>query len=283
MSAIGTVAFLKVVGINGTVNVSFVNGESKLAPKGATSIVRLELCAAVLATEMGQRINLQLRKKPDATYYYSDSRVVLAYLTNTDKHFARYVQRRTDIVRNATDIADWSFIEGSCNPADFATKPTSPAKLRNSAWLNGPVCLHANTAILPAVEDESLNGLELPEVEPDRSVTLKSMNHESFLAPLFSEPKRWFTSWASLIELVGALIGLARTWKSRIRRKDEEKSLGEEHEELRARDLLIKTMQAESFPELLRGKNINPRHKLATLCPFRDDKDMIRRKSQYHS
>jgi hypothetical protein len=79
---IAAVAYLKVFLHDGTVEVSFIIGKAKLAPPHATTIPRLELCAAVLAVELGDLIEEEQAIKLDSTTYYSDSRVVLGYVAN---------------------------------------------------------------------------------------------------------------------------------------------------------------------------------------------------------
>ena len=50
-NAIGHVMYLCSVNIHGEISVTFVMGESKLLPKAATTIPRMELCAAVNAVQ----------------------------------------------------------------------------------------------------------------------------------------------------------------------------------------------------------------------------------------
>ena len=85
--AIGAVAYLRTVQHDGSIQVSFVFGKAKLAPSHATTIPRLELCAATLGIEITEPIIQELDIKPDAVAYYSDSRVVLGYITNETRHF----------------------------------------------------------------------------------------------------------------------------------------------------------------------------------------------------
>ncbi|KAK3703198.1 hypothetical protein QZH41_004965 [Actinostola sp. cb2023] len=77
--SIAAVSYLRVVWPNGHVDVSFILGKAKLAPTRATTIPRLELCAAVLATEITLLITEELDVCPDSVTYYTDSRVVLGY------------------------------------------------------------------------------------------------------------------------------------------------------------------------------------------------------------
>lgn len=62
--------------------VAFVLGKAKLTLTHATTIPRLEQCAAVLGVELSELINEELQQKPDSMSYYSDSKVVLSYISN---------------------------------------------------------------------------------------------------------------------------------------------------------------------------------------------------------
>ena len=75
---------------------SFVFGKAKLAPSHATTIPCLELCAATVGIEITELIIQELDIKPDAVAYYSDSRVVLGYITNETRRFYDYVSNRVE-------------------------------------------------------------------------------------------------------------------------------------------------------------------------------------------
>lgn len=62
-------------------------GKAKLAPQSEPMILRLELCAAVLAVELADLIRGELDLKLDAIKFYTDSKVVLGYICNEMKHF----------------------------------------------------------------------------------------------------------------------------------------------------------------------------------------------------
>jgi hypothetical protein len=91
---IAAVAYLRTFLRDGMVEVSFVIGKAKLAPPYATTIPRLELCAAVLAVELGDLIKEEQAIKLDSTTYYSDSKVVLGYVANQTRRFYVYVGNR---------------------------------------------------------------------------------------------------------------------------------------------------------------------------------------------
>ncbi|KAK3735289.1 hypothetical protein QZH41_010582, partial [Actinostola sp. cb2023] len=63
---------------------------------------RLELCAAVLATEITLLITEELDVCPDSVTYYTDSRVVLGYLSNETRRFYVYVSNRVEQIRKSS-------------------------------------------------------------------------------------------------------------------------------------------------------------------------------------
>lgn len=67
-------------------------------PSHATTILCLELCAATLGIEITELINQELDIKPDTVAYYSDSRVVLGYISNETRRFYVYVSNRVEIL-----------------------------------------------------------------------------------------------------------------------------------------------------------------------------------------
>ena len=53
-------AYLKTSDLDGTIHVGFLLGKAKLAPTSGHTLPRLELCAAVLAVEIGEIIKEEL-------------------------------------------------------------------------------------------------------------------------------------------------------------------------------------------------------------------------------
>ena len=68
-------------------------GKSKLAPSKGHTIPRLELCAAVLAVEVGDIISENLDVTPKFVRYYTDSKMVLGYINNSTTRFYNYVSQ----------------------------------------------------------------------------------------------------------------------------------------------------------------------------------------------
>ena len=70
---------------------ALVYGQARVAPLNPTSIPRLELCAAVLAVQVAQRVIKEIDLKISDVIYYTDSKVVLGYITNESRQLYVYV------------------------------------------------------------------------------------------------------------------------------------------------------------------------------------------------
>ena len=75
----------------------------------ATTIPRLELCAAVLAVQITQVVIKERAIDPDSVTYYSDSRVVLGYIANEIRRFYVYVSNRVERIRKYSSPDQWQY------------------------------------------------------------------------------------------------------------------------------------------------------------------------------
>ena len=102
VDAIAAVLYPKIVTGDGQIQVSFVFGKAKLTPQHATTIPRLELCAAVLGAEITEVILDELDLQPYSITYYTDSRVTLGYILNEKRRFYVYVTNRVQRIRKSS-------------------------------------------------------------------------------------------------------------------------------------------------------------------------------------
>ncbi|VDI68047.1 Hypothetical predicted protein [Mytilus galloprovincialis] len=85
--AIAAVAYLRTTDSSGEPNIGFILGKAKVAPTSGHTIPRLELSAAVLAVEITQTIMDNLDLHIDTVKFYTDSKVVLGYISNETRRF----------------------------------------------------------------------------------------------------------------------------------------------------------------------------------------------------
>ena len=87
--AIGYALYAHATTQDGRVKVTLLAGAAKVAPRTATSIPRLELCAAVIAAEAINTADLALADtKFVAKHHFTDSSIVHGYLANTSRWFS---------------------------------------------------------------------------------------------------------------------------------------------------------------------------------------------------
>ena len=89
--AIGTAVYLRQFNKANEVSMALVYGQARVAPLNPMGIPRLELCAAVLAVQAAQRVIKEIDLKISDVIYYTDSKVVLGYITNESRQLYVYV------------------------------------------------------------------------------------------------------------------------------------------------------------------------------------------------
>ena len=97
--AIGVAVYLKQTNHRGEIAISLLFPQARLSPKQATTVPRLELCAAVLSAQAVKWITHELRLNVDEIVFYTDSRVVLGYIQNESRRFYVYIANRIQIIQ----------------------------------------------------------------------------------------------------------------------------------------------------------------------------------------
>ena len=136
--AIAAVAYIKVWDKEGNTSVGFLLGKAKVAPSKGHTIPRLELCGAVLATELAEIISAQLDVPMSFMTYFTDSKVVLGYIGNQTRRFFTYVSNRVEKIMRVSSSSQWRYVSTARNPADCATRcSTSVNNIKGSIWFSG--------------------------------------------------------------------------------------------------------------------------------------------------
>ncbi|XP_013421679.1 uncharacterized protein LOC106181750 isoform X2 [Lingula anatina] len=268
-SAISAVAFAQVV-FGQEVQSGFLMGKSKLSPPGGTTIPRLELCAAVLATDLADTVSGFLDVKPEDFVYHSDSKVVLGYLYNRTKRFYTYVSNRVQAVLKRSKAHQWQYIPSQKNPADCGTRGNYPVKdFTHSLWINGPDLLRCENIITSQTHD-LVNPANDKEIRQEISVAKIAVTYD--LQSKFEK----FSTWPSLIRAFSAL-------KRRCSKRPEYKespNLKTIEETVKTENLLIKVSQDACFPNemsaLREGQPLSHRSSILALSPFLDQEGIMR-------
>ena len=120
-SGYGQCSYLKFTNKAGQVHCSLVLGKARVAPLKMVTIPRLELTAAVVAVKAKAFLKAELGLENASHTFWTDSRVVLGYIKNTDKRFHVFVANRIQQIRSHSQESQWRHVESTENPADEAT------------------------------------------------------------------------------------------------------------------------------------------------------------------
>ena len=135
---------------------------------------------------------------------FTDSLVVLGYISNQTRHFSKFVSRRVALILRLTDAERWLYIPTKLNPADIASRPQTPETLTNNIWFSGPLKL-AETDYHPVHQPSQQ--LELPE-EVKEEKSLKTRAERSSDPHLLFHAMRRAASWKSLLMTGATLLKL---------------------------------------------------------------------------
>lgn len=286
--AIGAVAYMKTFKADGTLHVGFVQAKAKVAPIHGHLIPRLELCAAVLASQLKLTILNNLDVEIAATTLYSDSKVVLGYINNESRRFYIYVGNRVEKVRQATSCHEWKYCPTYQNPADIATRSIKPQDLQESRWLCGPHFLRntKDERYIPSESGNPNDRFPLVDVEQDKEVrpivkTLHTACKDEVYHP-WCERFKNFSSWIGLVRAIARLQHLAQSFNKSSSCVGWHYCSVPKSAEVykRAEEFIIKAAQRDFFLEevesLMEGREIKKGNAILALSPFLDSRGLLR-------
>ncbi|XP_074657307.1 uncharacterized protein LOC141910513 [Tubulanus polymorphus] len=271
--AFGAVAYFRMMMPDGTTRCCFVMSKTRVAPLKKMSIVRLELQAAVLAVRLGESIKKEVTCHIDETLYWSDSKVVLSYVSNESKRFHMFVAVRVAEIHDSTIPKQWRHVPGSQNPADDCSRGI-PAAALAERWFQAPVFLYQSEDSWPDVSLPIVN-LDTNDPEIRRSVNVTARTKANHVL----DPSR-FSSWTRYRRVVACVLRFIRNAGSQIKKSSCRIGPLTATEMDAARFLVIKSAQEDGFPEeysaIKAQKKIARSSKLLQLCPTIDEDGILR-------
>lgn len=176
MNAYGCVIYLHVTDTNGNTHVNLVCAKSKVAPVKVVSLARLELCAAVLLSNLIKLVYDTYRSRTtiNKIFAFSDSTITLSWIHSSPHKWNIFVSNRVAKCQENLDPKHFYHIIGKENPSDCLSRGLLPEQLLNhDLWWHGPEWLRRPTAEWPITPFVSSCSEQLPEFN-NKSLTLVS-------------------------------------------------------------------------------------------------------------
>lgn len=267
------VAYLRALFHNSQYRVSLVSGKSKISPLKRISLPRLELCAAVLLSDLIAAISKTLENnlKFCKLYAWSDSMVTISWIKSSPHRWKTFVANRVSHIQDILPPACWNYVESNKNPADCASRGLLPEDLVNhSLWWAGPPWLKEPQNCWPSfnhsVEPSSLSIKEEEKVTPLRiAVSI------DFFDSLLSK-------YSSLRTIQRVLVYISRFVHNLRHPKDKLCGYIITNELYSSLMLLIRNVQAQSFEHeiycIQSGKTLSK--SMRKLSPFLDSSGVLR-------
>ncbi|XP_017888626.1 uncharacterized protein LOC108630075 [Ceratina calcarata] len=264
--AYAAVAYWRFILNNDSFHVAIIMAKSRVAPLKPSTIPRLELQAALVATRLARTIEKEHDFKIKRRVFWSDSQTVLHWISKDPREFRVFVANRLDEIRENSEIKEWRWVPTKDNPADDGTRAAPNALDKGSRWLTGPPFLREIESSWPSNKDKfNGNPEDLEYVKTLRSV----MSIEGELAIIdFSR----FSSLNRLLFVVSRVLEAIDIWRNRKHTLIERR--------VNAEKICYKLSQSISFAEeincIKKSKSIPKSSKIAPLGAFLDMDHVLR-------
>ena len=133
----GACTYVRAINRRGQIHVSLLISKNRLAPVKPVTIPRLELLAAVVASNLDCVVRRELDIKLMKSTFWTDSMITLAYIQSDSRRFKTFVANRVSLIRENSTPDQWCHIVGYDNPADILSRGCNVSKLP-TVWFEGP-------------------------------------------------------------------------------------------------------------------------------------------------
>ena len=274
--AYAAVAYLRTVSDENEPYCNIIMAKTRLVPlktTAVTTIPRIELNGAKLAVLLSNIITRELTLKISKIFYWTDSTVVLKYISNETRRFQRFVANRVAFIRVHSCPEQWRHVPTDCNPADLASRGIKyPTSENLEIWQKGPKFLWKTEEFWPAgpvLQDASVNDLEIIKQKPVLLTEVKEITPtETYLNAT--------SSWDRLKIRVAWLIVIQENWKNKDY-KITKLSIGLlRRAELKIWMYVQQAIYGKEIELLSGGKSLPAKNRIKNLDPYIDEKGMLR-------
>ena len=202
--AYGAVAYLVWCCENGK-EARIVSAKARVAPLRQTTIPRLELMAALLASRLAKTVHDEFKLKPSRVFLWSDSMIVLAWLRSETSQLKPFVGVRVAEIQSTWEASAWRYVPTQLSPADDLSRGIE-VKEMSGRWMNGPAFLQESPEKWPKKD------LQLPAEVPEIKSTKPIFVLQPVTQPII-DPSR-FSNWQRLCRVTAYCLRFVAIIKS---------------------------------------------------------------------
>ncbi|XP_065372316.1 uncharacterized protein LOC135964147 [Calliphora vicina] len=180
--AYGCCIYIRVAHANDFKSILLI-AKSRVAPVIHQSLPRLELCAALLLSKTWDKIKSKFNRFTYRIFFWSDSKIVLSWLSNHSSSYVCFVANRVSEIQNLTHNIKWKYVPSKQNPADIVSRGCLANDLIDTIWFTGPKFLSEPETNWPKGNTEKV---ELPQNEIRKTVLKTTVVVESIIDNLIS-------------------------------------------------------------------------------------------------
>ncbi|XP_052758555.1 uncharacterized protein LOC128202398 [Galleria mellonella] len=267
--AYGACIYVRSVSDFGKVLVRLLMAKSRVAPIKPTTIPRLELCGALIAARLYDKVVTSLRLKINKVYCWTDSTIVLSWLRMLPSRLQPFVRNRVAEILERTENCTWRHVPTDENSADLISRGVDISNLQSlELWWSGPAFLRDDFVKWPP---QPKHVEVLPEIKQDHS--LNAIVHDVSSRRLIEFNR--FSNYLRLVRSVAYVLRFINSCK-----RLPEVSIFLSEKELRySLILIISNCQYESFPEyklLLNKESLPKKSPLLKFNVFLDENNIMR-------
>ncbi|XP_068158453.1 uncharacterized protein [Drosophila tropicalis] len=264
--AYAAVVYSRVINKDGSISTSIMAAKSRVAPLKQQFLPRLELCAALLLSQLIRSIKAALRHQKVTVLHGAIPQSTSEILDTIPRH-------------------NWRHVDSKSNPADCASRGLMAADLKDfQLWWNGPSSIRDADQFMVRLNNSQVC-LDISEKNIQKEVKINCLTALVNAAPdhPLDHLVQRVSSWLTLVHTVGYVLRFLRRTKGPFGDKCS-KSLTFE-EITAARIVCLRHAQTcfqDDYKLLLANKPLRSRSQLAKLSPMIDKDGLLRVGGRLH-